>query len=97
MPLVECPVVAELQTISDFLRPGDALMVTRIGRLARSIGDLQDIVRAVRAKGATLKATEQPIDTGTAAGKCFPRHARRVCGIRDQPPQGAADGGHREG
>jgi DNA invertase Pin-like site-specific DNA recombinase len=38
---------------------------------ARSIGDLQDIVRAIRAKGATLKATEQPIDTSTAAGKCF--------------------------
>jgi DNA invertase Pin-like site-specific DNA recombinase len=62
---------AELQTVLDLLRPGDALMVTRIDRLARSIGDLQDIVRAVKAKGATLKATEQPIDTGTAAGKCF--------------------------
>jgi len=62
---------AGLQTVLDFLRPGDALMVTRIDRLARSIGDLQDIVRAVKAKGATLKATEQPIDTGTAAGKCF--------------------------
>src|SRR4051812_14999183 len=62
---------AELQTVLDFLRPGDALMVTRIDRLARSIGDLQDIVRAVKAKGATLKATEQPIDTGTATGKCF--------------------------
>jgi DNA invertase Pin-like site-specific DNA recombinase len=46
-------------------------MVTRIDRLARSIGDLQDIVRTVKAKGASLKATEQPIDTGTAAGKCF--------------------------
>jgi DNA invertase Pin-like site-specific DNA recombinase len=57
--------------VLDFLRPGDVLMVTRIDRLARSIGDLQDIVRAVKAKGATLKATEQPIDTGTAAGKCF--------------------------
>ena len=62
---------AELQIVLDFLRPGDALMVTRIDRLARSIGDLQDIVRAVKAKGATLKATEQPIDTGSAAGKCF--------------------------
>ena len=62
---------AELQTVLDFLRSGDVLMVTRIDRLARSIGDLQDIVRAVKAKGATLKATEQPIDTGTAAGKCF--------------------------
>ena len=55
----------------DFLREGDVLMVTRIDRLARSIGDLQDIVRAVRARGASLKATEQPIDTSTAAGKCF--------------------------
>ena len=60
-----------LKTVLDFLARGDVLMVTRIDRLARSIGDLQDIVRAVKAKGATLKATEQPIDTGTAAGKCF--------------------------
>jgi DNA invertase Pin-like site-specific DNA recombinase len=61
----------ELRTVLDFLRKGDVLMVTRIDRLARSIGDLQDIVRAVRARGAILKATEQPIDTSTAAGKCF--------------------------
>ncbi len=62
---------AELQTVLDFLRHGDVLMITRIDRLARSIGDLQDIVRALKAKGASLRATEQPIDTGTAAGKCF--------------------------
>src|ERR1700759_5556674 len=62
---------AELQTVLDFLRSGDVLMVTRIDRLARSIGDLQDIVRAVKTKGAALKATEQPIDTSTAAGKAF--------------------------
>ena len=55
----------------DFLRKGDVLTVTRIDRLARSIGDLQDLVRALKAKGASLKATEQPIDTSTAAGKCF--------------------------
>ncbi len=61
----------ELRTVIDFLRKGDVLMVTRIDRLARSIGDLQDIVRAVKARGAALKATEQPIDTSTAAGKCF--------------------------
>jgi DNA invertase Pin-like site-specific DNA recombinase len=60
-----------LRTVLDFLQAGDTLVVTRIDRLARSIGDLQDIVRTVRAKGAALKATEQPIDTGTAAGKCF--------------------------
>ena len=62
---------AELRTVLDFLRRGDVLTVTRIDRLARSIGDLQDIVRELREKGATLKATEQPIDTSTAAGKAF--------------------------
>ena len=61
----------ELTTVLDFLRAGDVLVVTRIDRLARSVGDLQDIVRAIKAKGAALKATEQPIDTSTAAGKCF--------------------------
>src|SRR6201981_1423378 len=61
----------ELRTVLDFLRKGDVLMVTRIDRLARSIGDLQDIVRTVKARGASLRATEQPIDTSTAAGKCF--------------------------
>jgi len=61
----------ELQTLLDFLRPGDTLVVTRIDRLARSVKDLQDVVHELRAKGATLKATEQPIDTGTAAGKAF--------------------------
>src|SRR6266850_3490940 len=61
----------ELRTVLDFLRRGDVLMVTRIDRLARSIGDLQDIVRTVKGRGASLKATEQPIDTSTAAGKCF--------------------------
>ena len=55
----------ELKTILNSLREGDVLLVTRIDRLARSIGDLQDIVRAVRARGAVPKATEQPIDTRT--------------------------------
>jgi len=61
----------ELATVLEFLRPGDVLVVTRIDRLARSIGDLQTIVQTIKARGASLKATEQPIDTGTAAGKAF--------------------------
>lgn len=43
----------------------------RIDRLARSVVDLQGIVRAIRAKGADLRVTEQPVDTSTAAGKAF--------------------------
>ena len=61
----------ELAIVLDFIGAGDTLVVTRIDRLARSIGDLQDIVRSLKAKGARLQATEQPIDTGTAAGKAF--------------------------
>ena len=61
----------ELATIMAFIGAGDVLMVTRVDRLARSIGDLQVIVKALRAKGAELVCTEQPVDTSTAAGKCF--------------------------
>ncbi len=61
----------ELRCLLDLTRAGDALVVTRVNRLARSVGDLQDIVRELRGKGATLRATEQPIDTATAAGKAF--------------------------
>lgn len=62
---------SELALLLQFLRPGDTLMVTRIDRLARSIKDLQDIVHELRQKGVALQATEQPIDTATAAGKAF--------------------------
>ncbi len=62
---------AELETVLAFLREGDELVVTRIDRLARSILDLQVIVKAIRAKGASLACIQQPIDTTTAAGKAF--------------------------
>ena len=62
---------SELALLLQFLHPGDALMVTRVDRLARSIKDLQDIVSELRARGVALKATEQPINTATSAGKAF--------------------------
>jgi DNA invertase Pin-like site-specific DNA recombinase len=62
---------AELDTLLTFLRSGDVLMVTRIDRLARSIGDLQVIVQDLKAKGVSLRATDQSVDTSTAAGKAF--------------------------
>jgi DNA invertase Pin-like site-specific DNA recombinase len=61
----------ELQVLLDFVQPGDTLVVTRIDRLARSLKDLQDIVHELKGRGVALRATEQPIDTGTAAGKAF--------------------------
>src|ERR1700679_1407699 len=59
----------ELATLLEFLRSGDTFAVTRIDRLARAMCDLQIIVASLKAKGVTLRATEQPVDTGTAAGK----------------------------
>ena len=55
------------------LRPGQssASAPCKRDRLARSVKDLQDNVHELKARGIKLKATEQPIDTGTAAGKAF--------------------------
>ena len=61
----------ELATILEFMRTDDTLVVTRIDRLARSVKDLEDIVAAIKAKGAHLRVTEQPVDTSTAAGVAF--------------------------
>jgi DNA invertase Pin-like site-specific DNA recombinase len=62
---------SELNTLMEFMRDGDVLVVTRIDRLARSIRDLQNIVHELKDKGVALRATAQPIDTATAAGKAF--------------------------
>ena len=61
----------ELSRLLDFVREGDTIIITRIDRLARSIGDLSAIVDRLKAKGVSLKATEQPIDTSTPTGKAF--------------------------
>lgn len=55
----------------DFIREGDSFLVTRIDRLARSVSDLETIVAKVKAKGAFLKAVDQPIDTSSPAGVAF--------------------------
>lgn len=61
----------ELKTLLEFVRNGDTLVVTRLDRLARSMDDLSSIARELEAKGVALKATEQPVDTSSAAGKAF--------------------------
>src|SRR3954468_3585929 len=82
----------ELEAPVHFLHAGDPLVVTRIDRLARSLKDLQDIVHELKAKGVALRATEQPVDTGTASGKAF-LDMLGVFRIRDQPASRAATRG----
>lgn len=61
----------QLQACLDYLREGDTLIVTRIDRLSRSLRDLQNLVYDLKEVGIHLKATEQPIDTSSAAGSAF--------------------------
>ena len=95
----------ELQVLLDFLHAGDTLVVTRIDRLARSVKDLQDIVHELKARGVALRSTEQPVDTGSAAGKAFldmlgvfaefetnPRRERQLEGIRAAKARGVYKG-----
>ena len=53
------------------VRRGDTIVITRIDRLARSIVDLMTIVNDLKARGVTLRATEQMIDPTTPAGAAF--------------------------
>ena len=61
----------ELNTLLEFMRSGDELVITRIDRLARSMRDLQNIVYDLNKKGVSISATEQSINTNTPEGKCF--------------------------
>jgi DNA invertase Pin-like site-specific DNA recombinase len=62
---------SELKTLLEFCRDGDILIVTRIDRLARSLSDLSNIIDLLKIKNVTIKALEQNIDTGSAAGLAF--------------------------
>ena len=62
----------QLAECLDFVRQGDELVITRIDRLARSVLDLQLIVKQLNEKGVTLYCTEQSaVDTKSAMGNMF--------------------------
>jgi DNA invertase Pin-like site-specific DNA recombinase len=52
-----------------YARKGDALVVTRLDRLARSVSDLHSIAKELQDKGVDLIATEQNINTTTPTGR----------------------------
>ena len=61
----------KLRECLDFVREGDELVITRVDRIARSVLDLQLIVKELTDKGVNITATEQPISTKDATSKCF--------------------------
>lgn len=61
----------QLELLLDVIGEGDVVIVTRVDRLARSLKDLTVIADEIKSKGASLKATEQAVDTTTTEGKAF--------------------------
>ena len=59
----------QLAQALDFIREGDALVVTKLDRLARSVAHLMTILDALKAKGASLRILNMGIDTATPTGK----------------------------
>ena len=60
----------QLALAIDFVREGDALVVTRLDRLARSVGDLHRIIEKLSAKGVAFRCINQSgVDTDTSTGR----------------------------
>ena len=60
----------ELAQAIDFVREGDTLIVTRLDRLARSVGDLHQIIARLTEKGVAFKCLNQSgVDTDTSTGR----------------------------
>jgi len=62
----KCP---ELDRAIGRLKPGDALVVFKIDRLARNLEHLVAIIKDVLGKGAHLRSISEGVDTRTPAGR----------------------------
>jgi DNA invertase Pin-like site-specific DNA recombinase len=59
----------QLEAALEYAREGDALVVTKLDRLARSVAHLVQIGGRLEAKGVALKVLDQAIDTSTPTGR----------------------------
>jgi DNA invertase Pin-like site-specific DNA recombinase len=63
----------QLEAAFDYVREGDSICVTRIDRLARSVGNLLAIVARLEAKKVSLRVLSisgnQALDTATSTGR----------------------------
>jgi DNA invertase Pin-like site-specific DNA recombinase len=60
---------SELEVVMSFVRPGDTLVVVKLGRLGRSTRDVLNLVHELEQRGAALRVLEPAIDTGGPMGK----------------------------
>lgn len=60
----------QLAEALDFVREGDTLIVTRLDRLARSVGDLFQIIEQLQEKGVAFRCLQQGgVDTDSSTGR----------------------------
>ncbi len=59
----------ELETILDFIRPGDTLVVVKLDRLGRSTRDVLNLVHELDQKGASLRILEPEVSTAGPLGR----------------------------
>ena len=63
----------QLEAALDYVREGDSFTVTKLDRLARSVGDLLAIVARLEAKKVSLRVLSmsgnQALDTATSTGR----------------------------
>ena len=59
----------QLEAALDYVRDGDTLVVTKLDRLARSVGHLSEIVSRLEGKSANLRILDMGLDTTGATGK----------------------------
>lgn len=60
----------QLQDALDYVREGDTLVVTRLDRLARSVGDLFGIIERLQQKGVAFRCLQQGgVDTDSSSGR----------------------------
>ena len=59
----------QLAACLEYLREGDALVVVRLDRLARSTRELLEVAQGLEDRGIDLVVLDQAIDTATPAGK----------------------------
>src|SRR5215469_3351591 len=59
----------QLDAAVDFAREDDALVVTKLDRLARSVPHLMEVIERLQAKRVALRILALGLDTGTATGR----------------------------
>jgi DNA invertase Pin-like site-specific DNA recombinase len=68
----------QLEAALEFARSGDALVVTKLDRLARSVTHMGGILAILEAKGVALRIVNLGVDTTTPTGKLM---LNVLCGV----------------